>query len=75
MSSACVIWNDAKQGPTPSERPRQEATVLWTIAMILLILWLLGYVTFHAFGIYIHILLILAIIAILVRIIQGRNAL
>ena len=49
--------------------------MLWTIAAILLVLWLLGMVTFHALGVYVHVLLLLAIIAILIRIIQGRNPL
>jgi hypothetical protein len=49
--------------------------MLWTIAAILLICWLLGMVTFHALGVYVHVLLVLAIIAILIRIIQGRSPL
>jgi hypothetical protein len=49
--------------------------MLWTIAIILLILWFLGMVSFHALGVYIHILLVLAITAILIRLIQGRNPL
>ncbi len=47
--------------------------MLWTIAVILLVLWLLGMVTSYTLGGFIHILLVLAIIAILVRLIQGRN--
>jgi hypothetical protein len=47
--------------------------MLWTIFAILLILWLLGLVTAHTLGGFIHILLILAIVAVLIRIIQGRN--
>jgi hypothetical protein len=49
--------------------------MLWTIAIILVILWLLGMVSFHALGAYVHILLVLAIIAVLIRIVQGRNPL
>jgi Family of unknown function (DUF5670) len=49
--------------------------MLWTIAIILLILWLLGMVSFHALGAYVHILLVLAIIAVLIRIVQGRSPL
>jgi hypothetical protein len=49
--------------------------MLWTIAAILLVLWLLGMVSFHALGVYVHVLLLLAIIAVLIRIIQGRNPL
>jgi hypothetical protein len=47
--------------------------MLWTIAVILLILWLLGMVSSYTLGGFIHILLVLAIIAVLVRIIQGRS--
>ena len=47
--------------------------MLWTIFVVLLILWLLGMVTSYTLGGFIHILLILAIAAVLIRIIQGRN--
>ncbi len=48
--------------------------MLWTIAVILLVLWALGLVTSFTIGGFIHILLVLAIITILIRLIQGRNA-
>jgi hypothetical protein len=47
--------------------------LLWTIAVILVILWLLGLVTSYTLGGFIHILLVLAIIVILIRVIQGRR--
>jgi hypothetical protein len=47
--------------------------MLWTIAVILLILWLLGMVSSYTLGGFIHILLVLAIVAILIRLIQGRS--
>ncbi len=47
--------------------------MLWTIAVILLVLWLLGIVSSYTMGGFIHILLVLAIIAVLVRLIQGRS--
>jgi hypothetical protein len=47
--------------------------MLWTIAVILLILWLLGMVSSYTLGGFIHILLVLAIIVILIRVIQGRS--
>jgi hypothetical protein len=47
--------------------------MLWTIAVVLLILWLLGMVTSYTLGGFIHILLVLAVIAVLIRIIQGRS--
>ncbi len=48
--------------------------MLWTIAMVLFILWILGMVTSTAFGGFIHILLLLAVISLLIRIISGRGA-
>ena len=47
--------------------------MLWTIAVILIILWLLGVVTASAIGGFIHLLLVLAIIVVLIRVIQGRR--
>jgi len=49
--------------------------MLWTIALLLLVLWFLGYVSAYTLGGFIHLLLLLAIVAVLVRIIQGRRAL
>ena len=46
--------------------------MLYTLAVVLMILWLLGLVTSTALGGFIHILLVIAIIAILVRIINGK---
>ena len=60
---------------SPEEPTERKVAMLWTIAIILLILWLLGMVSFHALGAYVHILLVLAIIAVLIRIVQGRNPL
>ena len=48
--------------------------MLWTIAVVLIVLWLLGLVTSYTMGGVIHILLVIAIIMILVNIIQGRRA-
>ena len=49
--------------------------MLWTIAVILIILWLLGLVSGYTMGNFIHILLVVAIIIVLVRVIQGRKIL
>ena len=48
--------------------------MLWTIAVILIILWLLGLVTSYTMGGLIHILLVIAIVVVLVNIIHGRRA-
>lgn len=47
--------------------------MLGTIAVILVVLWLLGFVTSYTLGGFIHILLVLAVIMILIRLIQGRR--
>jgi len=47
--------------------------MLWTIAVVLIVLWLLGLVTGYTIGNFIHILLVLAIVAVLVGFIQGRR--
>ncbi len=47
--------------------------MLWTIAIILVLLWLLGMVTTYTLSGFIHILLVLALVAVLIRIIQGRR--
>ena len=47
--------------------------MLWTIAVVLLILWLLGLVSSYTMGGFIHVLLVLAIIVVLLRVIQGRK--
>jgi hypothetical protein len=47
--------------------------MLYTLALILIIAWLLGFVSSYTMGGFIHILLVVAIILILVRVIQGRR--
>ena len=49
--------------------------MLWTIAVILLLLWVLGLVSSYTMGGFIHILLVLAVVVVLVRLIQGRRVL
>jgi hypothetical protein len=49
--------------------------MLWTIAVILIILWLLGLVSSYTMGGFIHILLVIAIVVVLVNVIRGRRPL
>jgi len=49
--------------------------MLWTIAVVLVALWLLGIVTSVTLGGFIHILLVIAIIAVLIRVIKGKKIL
>ncbi len=49
--------------------------MLWTIFVILIILWLLGMISGYVIGGFIHILLVIAIVVVLIRVIQGRRPL
>jgi hypothetical protein len=49
--------------------------MLWTIVVILLVLWVLGLVSSYTMGGFIHLLLVVAVIVVLVRLIQGRKVL
>jgi hypothetical protein len=56
-----------------SRRAREETAVLETIAIILLVLWLLGVVSGYTLGNFIYVLLVIAIILFLVRLVSGRR--
>ena len=47
--------------------------MLWTITVILLVLWLLGLISSYTMGGWIHVLLVIAIVVVLIRVIQGRK--
>jgi hypothetical protein len=77
---------EARKGRLPADcgggsrrRPRHRTEwrqhMLWTIAVVLVVLWALGLVTSYTLGGFIHVLLVVAIIIVLVRVIQGRRAL
>lgn len=48
--------------------------MLWTLFVVLLVLWLLGLVSSYTLGGFIHILLVLAVVVLLIQLIQGRRA-
>jgi fatty acid desaturase len=52
----------------------QEKTMLWTITIILFVLWLLGMVSGYTLGSWIHVLLVLAIIVLIFNLLSGRRA-
>ena len=58
-----------------SDPPLEEENMLETIAIILVALWLLGLVSSYTMGGFIHALLVLALVVVVVRVIQGRTAL
>jgi len=47
--------------------------MLWTIAVVLVLLWLLGFVSSYTMGGFVHLLLLLAVVVVLLRVIQGRR--
>jgi hypothetical protein len=54
------------------ERTKEEKEMLWTIAVVLLLLWALGLVSSVTMGGFIHLLLVAAVVVVAVRLIQGR---
>jgi hypothetical protein len=71
-----VLSDNGAIAPTPIRQSQNNiwrCSMLWTVFLVLMILWLLGMVTSYTLGGFIHILLIVAIAAVLIRIIQGRN--
>ncbi len=50
-----------------------EDAMLWTLFLVLVVLWMLGVVSSYTLGGFIHVLLVLAIVALLVQLIQGRR--
>ena len=49
--------------------------MLWTIFVILLVLWLLGLVSSYTLGVFIHILLVIAVVVLIIQLLSGRRAL
>jgi len=80
-----IPWNigDRRFGDTLFMHMRVNAAgsrkevrkMLWTIAVILLVLWALGLVTSYTMGGFIHVLLVIAIVVVLINVIQGRKVL
>lgn len=61
--------------PGEQTHATKENFMLYTIAVVLLILWLLGFVTSTTMGGFIHVLLVIAVIVVLLRVISGRRVL
>ena len=74
MDSPAQIFIKILIGPKKL-RKEEETPLLWTIFVVLLVLWLLGVVTSYTLGGFIHILLVIAVVMVLVNLISGRRAL
>jgi hypothetical protein len=79
MRDPCRNFNFDKRGGTASSERTYDLTerniMLWTIFVILLVLWLLGLVSSYTLGGFIHILLVIAIVVLIINLIQGRRPL
>jgi hypothetical protein len=79
LSNCCKQTDGADRLRRPAacastHRDKEIQNMLWTIAVILLVLWALGLTTAYTASGLIHILLVLAIVVVLIRVIQGRRA-
>src|SRR5205823_5661460 len=74
-SSCGRLQTGAPHERTEHPRQRKEWPMLWTIFVILLVLWLLGLVSSYTLGGYIHLLLVIAVVVVVIRLIQGRRPL
>lgn len=70
-----ATFHDARQKSRPGELTGEAHPMLWTITIILVILWLVGMVSSYTLGGWIHILLVLAIIVLIFNLLSGRRAL
>jgi hypothetical protein len=66
---ACIVAGD-----NATETTTKEAIMLWTIFVVLLVLWALGFVSGYAIGGFIHLLLVIAVVVLLIQLIQGRSS-
>jgi hypothetical protein len=66
---ACTVAGDEA-----TEVTTKEAIMLWTIFVVLLVLWALGFVSGYAIGGFIHLLLVIAVVVLLIQLIQGRSS-
>jgi hypothetical protein len=59
---------------SPSHSPRTNSwSMLWTLIVILVVLWLLGFSVFHVAGGLIHLLLVIAVIVLVIKLVTGRG--
>jgi hypothetical protein len=73
-SAAIVTPHDGVRARTLGfSRPFARRAMLWTLFVVLLVLWFLGVVSSYTLGGFIHVLLVLALIAVVLQLIQGRR--
>jgi hypothetical protein len=69
------VWDQSTEAPVTHLAPFeiQEAFMLYTLVVVLLLLWLIGMVSSYTLGGVLHLLLVVAVIIVLVRLISGRS--
>jgi Family of unknown function (DUF5670) len=73
--TSAAFWPDGCSISDACGISKEGGSMLWTIFVILFIMWLLGMVTSYTLGGFIHILLVLALVAVVIQLISGRRAL
>ena len=68
----CVVRGSGAREPDWAQAAKGKA-MLYTIAVVLLILWLLGFVSGYTIGAFIHVLLVIALVLVLVQFLSGRR--
>jgi hypothetical protein len=68
------VQNKHREISRKEELLRGEREMLWTLFVILLVLWLLGLITSYTFGGFVHILLVVALVVLVIQLISGRTA-
>lgn len=68
-----LVQPQADSLPSQTVEDGGKSAMLWTIFVILLVLWLLGWIGFHTIGWYIHLLLVLALIVLVIQLVTGRR--
>jgi hypothetical protein len=66
-------WLSGSHVANREEEPLLEASMLWTIFVILLVLWLLGLVSGTTMGGFVHLLLLIALVVVIIQVISGRR--
>jgi hypothetical protein len=74
LTLSSQVRNIARCGALDRANHVRRHLMIWTIAVILFVLWLLGFVAFHIGGGLIHLLLVLAVIAVIYQLVTGRRA-
>jgi hypothetical protein len=75
VSDPTVGWYGGATAGSGNDQSGRKGHMLWMIAVVLLIMWMLGLVSSYTMGGFIHILLVIAIVVILIRVIGGRKPL